>query len=91
MRKRYLLLAVIAAVATFAVVQDRITAAGARRYATQSREAAAAGQAPPATVDEIMEPAIADGVRRGAMWGGLVLALGIAATFSGRRGTSRPH
>ena len=72
-------LVVLAAVATFAVVQDRITADGARRYASQVREAAAAGQPPPATVDDSMQPAIAEGVRRGALWGGLVLVIGLTA------------
>ena len=83
-------LVVVAAVLTFAVVQDRVTAGGARRYVSQAREALAAGQRPAATVDEIMEPAIAAGVRRGALWGGLVLAIGLALAVRSGRGASGP-
>lgn len=87
MRRRHLLIvAALAAVVTFAIVQDRVTAAGARRYAAQARQAAAAGQPLDASVDEVMAPAIADSVRRGALWGGLVFMGGAALAFViGRR------
>jgi hypothetical protein len=65
----------LAALVVFAVVQDRITAAGARRYVAIQRDALA-GRAQPVTIDEIMRPAIQRSVRRGLMWGGLVLVAG---------------
>jgi len=79
------LIAVAAAVVVFAVVQDRVTAAGASRYVTRQR-AAMAGEAPPVTIDEVMTPAIERSVRQGLLWGGAVLTvgLGIAAAASGR-------
>jgi hypothetical protein len=73
-----LVITAMAAVVVFAGVQDRITAAGARRYAAIQREAIA-GRAQPVTVDDIMRPAIARSVRQGLAWGGLVLAAGAGA------------
>jgi hypothetical protein len=70
-----LVLTVLAALVVFAVVQDRITAAGARRYVAIQRDALA-GRAQPVTVDEIMRPAIERSVQQGLMWGGLVLVAG---------------
>lgn len=85
-RRQLLLVAALAALVTFAIVQDRGTAAGARRYAAQARQAAAAGQTLDASVDEVMAPAIADSVRRAAFWGGVVLVGGVALVFAiGRR------
>ena len=66
----------VAAVVVFAVVQDRITAAGARQYVTLQREAIA-GRGKPVTIDEVMGPAIERSVRRAALWGGLVLVTGL--------------
>jgi hypothetical protein len=71
------LASVVAAVAVFLVVQDRLTAAGARDYVTRQR-AAAAGRAAPVTIDEIMRPAVTRSVRLGLLWGGVVLAAGVA-------------
>jgi hypothetical protein len=75
----------LAAVVVFAVVQDRVTAAGARRYVALQR-AALAGQGPAVTVDEIMRPAIAQSVREGLLWSGVVLVsgAGIAAAVATR-------
>lgn len=75
----------LAAVVVFAVVQDRVTAAGARRYVALQR-AALAGRGPAVTVDEIMRPAITESVREGLWWGGAVLVggVGIAAAVRGR-------
>jgi hypothetical protein len=75
----------LAAVVVFAVVQDRVTAAGARRYVALQR-AALAGQGPAVTVDEIMRPAIAQSVREGLLWSGVVLigGAGIAAAVATR-------
>jgi hypothetical protein len=70
-----LVVTVLAALVVFAVVQDRITAAGARRYVAIQRDALA-GRAQPVTVDEIMRPAIERSVQQGLMWGGLVLVAG---------------
>lgn len=74
---------VAAAIAVFLVVQDRLTAAGARDYVTRQR-AAAAGQAAPVTIDEVMRPAVARSVRVGLLWGGVVLAAGLAAAAAVR-------
>jgi hypothetical protein len=77
-RPRAILIATaIAAVVVFAVVQDRVTAAGARRYVMLQR-AALAGRSQAVTVEEIMRPAIAQSVREGLLWGGAVLVAGVA-------------
>jgi hypothetical protein len=75
----------LAAIVVFAAVQDRVTAAGARRYVALQR-AALAGRGPAVTVDEIMRPAIAQSVREGLWWGGAVLVsgVGIAAAVAAR-------
>jgi hypothetical protein len=75
----------LAAVVVFAVVQDRVTAAGARQYVALQR-AALAGRGPAVTVDAIMRPAIAHSVREGLLWGGVVLVsgAGIAAAVARR-------
>jgi hypothetical protein len=67
----------LVALVVFAVVQDRITAAGARRYVAIQRDALA-GRAQPVTVDEIMRPAIERSVQQGLTWGGLVLVGGVS-------------
>lgn len=75
----------IAALAAFLVVQDRITAAGARRYVALQR-VAIAGQTPPVTIDEVMRPAVERSVRQGLVWGALVLAAGLGtAVIASRR------
>ena len=68
---------IAAAITVFLVVQDRITAGGARDYVARQR-AAALGQAPAVTIDEIMRPAVRRSVRVGLLWGGVVLAAGVA-------------
>jgi hypothetical protein len=75
-----------AALVVFAVVQDRVTAAGARRYVTQQREAIA-GRDKPVTIEEVMDPAIQRSVQRAAVWGGLVLVAGLALAASLRGNT----
>ena len=70
--------------AVFLTVQDRITAAGARDYVGRQR-AAAVGQAPAVTIEEIMRPAVKRSVRVGLLWGGVVLAAGLAVAFSAGR------
>ena len=66
------------AIAVFCVVQDRVTAAGARRYVALQRDALA-GHGRPVTVDEVMQPAIDRSVRLGLMSSGAVAGLGVAA------------
>jgi hypothetical protein len=96
-----LVITAIAAVVVFAIVQDRVTAVGARRYVTLQR-AALSGRGQLVTVDQIMRPAIARSVREGVMWGAVVLVAGVslAGVTSTRRrhgrreeaqGTSRQH
>jgi len=81
-----LVLTTLAAVVVFAVVQDRVTAAGARRYVMVQRDALA-GRGQLVTIDQIMKPAIARSVQRGLMWGGVVLVAGVslAGVVSTRR------
>ena len=81
----------LAAVVVFAVVQDRVTAAGARRYVALQR-AALARQGPAVSVDDIMRPAVAQSVRDGLLCAGVVLAGGIAvaAAVGARRVVSDP-
>ena len=74
---------VVVAIAVFMVVQDRLTAAGAREYVARQR-AAAAGQAAPVTIDEVVRPAVSRSVRVGLLWGGVVLAAGLAAAAAVR-------
>jgi len=85
-----LVITVIAAVVVFAIVQDRVTAAGARRYVTLQRDALSGG-GQLVTVDQIMRPAVARSVREGVMWGGVVLVTGLslAGVTSKRRRTDR--
>ena len=79
-----LLIAVAVAMMTFAVVQDRVTAAGARRYVALQRDAAA-GQRDPVTIDEVVKPAARQSVHQGLVWSGAVLAAGVAlAALAGR-------
>jgi hypothetical protein len=71
-----LALTALAALVVFAVVQDRVTAAGVRRYVAIQRDALA-GRRQPVTVDEIMRPAVQRSVQQGLTWSGLVLAGGV--------------
>ena len=71
------LASVAAALIVFAVVQDRGTAEGASAYVRLQR-AALSGNGSPVTIDEVMAPAVLDSVRRGGLWGGVVLAVGLA-------------
>ena len=94
LRPRTILVATaLAALAVFAVVQDRVTAAGARRYVALQRDALA-GHGPAVTVDEVMRPAIERSVRQGLLWGGVVLVGGVSvagavATLRQSSGSSR--
>jgi len=70
-----LVITAIVAFVVFAIVQDRVTAAGARRYVALQRDAIA-GRGQAVTVDEIMRPAVERSVQQGLMWGGAVLVAG---------------
>ena len=83
---RWWLAALAVAVALFCVVQDRVTAAGAGRYAALKR-AALAGSGPDVALDEVMAPAIRTSVVRGLVWAGAVLAAGLALGALQRRPT----
>jgi hypothetical protein len=78
----------IVALAAFCVVQDRVTAAGARRYAALQRNALA-GRGEAVTIDEIMRPAIAQSVRQGMYWGGGVMVAGLGVAGAVARRSSR--
>ena len=85
-RPRSVMLITIAmAVVVFLIVQDRVTAAGARRYVAQQRDARATSRVAP-TIDQVMAPAIHRSVQQGALWSGLVLVAGCscAAVLSRR-------
>jgi hypothetical protein len=87
--RRIVLASIVSAIAVFLVVQDRITAAGARDYVGRQR-AAAAGQAQAVTIDEVMRPAVARSVRAGALWSGVVLGAGLATAFAVNQWERRP-
>jgi hypothetical protein len=65
----------LVAFVVFAIVQDRVTAAGARRYVALQRDAIA-GRGRAVTIDEIMRPAVERSVQQGLMWGGAVFVAG---------------
>ena len=65
----------VAALAVFCIVQDRVTAAGARRYVALQKDALA-GRGPVVTIDEIMQPAIDRSVRNGLLAATGVIVLG---------------
>ena len=77
-------LAIVAALVVFSIVQDRVTAAGARQYVRLQREALA-GRGMPVTVDQVMRPAVERSVRQGLLWGGVVLAAGLGLAEARRR------
>jgi len=81
-----LIVSALAALVVFAAVQDRVTAAGARRYVALQRDAIA-GHGRAVTVDEVMRPAIERSVHQGLMWGGAVLVAGasVAGVVSRRQ------
>ena len=76
-RRTIRLFSLLVALAVFCGVQDRITAAGARRYVAVQRDALA-GRRPVVTIDAVMRPAIARGVSQGLIWGAVALATGLA-------------
>lgn len=88
MRVRAILgVTIVAALLVFAVVQDRVTAAGAREYAARQR-IALTGVAAPVTVEEVMGPAIRRSLRDALAWSGGVILIGVLVSRFGRRARS---
>jgi hypothetical protein len=69
-------LALLAAIVVFCVVQDRITAAAVGQYVALQR-AAISGAGPRVTIDEVMRPAVQRSLRDGAIWALATLAAGL--------------
>ncbi len=84
---RVVVFSFVAALVVFCVVQDRVTAAGAREY-VRLQGAALAGAGPPVTIDDVMKPAVRHSVREALRWSGLVLSAGLvgAGVIARRRG-----
>jgi len=78
-RRTIVITTCVLAVATFSVVQDRVTAAGARRYAAIARQAVASGNRPP-SIEEVMTPAIRASVGWGSAGAVAVLVVGLAVS-----------
>jgi hypothetical protein len=77
-----------ASLVVFCIVQDRVTAEGAREYVALQR-AALAGRGRLVTIDEVMQPAIDRSVRLALISSGSVAAVGLAAGLVMRRRTRR--
>ena len=75
MIRRILGLTAVAALVMFCVVQDRVTAAGASRYALEALAAIDHHQ-PVAPIDSVMRPAVRRSVKLGLASASLVLAAG---------------
>jgi hypothetical protein len=73
---RVVVFAFVAALVVFCIVQDRVTAAGAREYVRLQR-AAVSGTGHPVTVDEVMKPAVRRSVREGLLWSVVVMGGGL--------------
>ena len=76
MIRRIVVLTIVAAFVAFCVVQDRVTASGASRYALQALAAIDRHQPVP-PIDSVMRPAIRRSVKLGLASAGLVLGTGL--------------
>jgi hypothetical protein len=80
---------VVAGIAVFCVVQDRVTAAGVRRYVSVQRDAIVRGT-PAIAIDSVMQPAVRQSVVDGGLAGGFVILCGLSGaamvTLRNRRG-----
>jgi ABC-type Fe3+ transport system permease subunit len=76
--------AFLAALVSFCVVQDRVTASGAQRYAALQR-LAIAGAGPAVTIDEVMRPAVRRSLRDGLLAAGGAAGVGLAGAAAVRR------
>lgn len=81
---RVVLAALLPAVVVFAIVQDRVTAAGAYQFVTQQRESLASG-GPGIPIEQVMAPAIRRSVAQGILWGAVAGSGGLAAALVLRR------
>jgi hypothetical protein len=75
---RVVVFSFVAAVVVFCIVQDRLTAQGAREY-VQLQRAASAGAGPAVTVDQVMKPAVRRSVLQAFRWSGVVMSAGLVA------------
>lgn len=82
--RRVIWLALAAALAVFCIVQDRVTAEGARRYVALQNEALG-GRGRLVTIDEVMRPAVDRSVRLASLYSGAAAALVLAAGIVIRR------
>lgn len=73
---RVVVFSFVAAVVVFCVVQDRVTAAGARDY-VRLQSAAISGTGPSVTIDDVMKPAVRRSVHEALGWSGLVMCVGL--------------
>jgi hypothetical protein len=87
--RRVLAITLAAALAAFCIVQDRVTAAGARRYVALQKDALA-GRGPMVTIDEIMRPAIDRSVRDGLLVASGVIAVGGVIAWRRRPSVGSP-
>jgi hypothetical protein len=74
----------IAALVVFCVVQDRVTAAGASRYARAALGAIDRHE-PVAPIDSVMRPAVRQSVISGLASAGVVLIVGLGAATAASR------
>ena len=77
--RRAAVFTLVAALAAFCIVQDRVTAAGARLYVERQRTALAGGGMAP-DIDEVMVPAVRRSVQQGLLWSGVVIVVGATGT-----------
>jgi hypothetical protein len=83
--RRILIATVLLALAVFCIIQDRVTAAGARRYVALQRDAMA-GRGRPVTIEEVLQPAISRSVTYGLLGSATVLVVGAIAAWRTPRG-----
>ena len=85
---RVVVFSFVAAVVVFCVVQDRLTAQGAREY-VRRQHAASAGTGPAVTIDQVMKPAVRRSVHDGLQWSVVVMAVGLTGAAAVARRSRR--
>jgi hypothetical protein len=81
---RAVLFSFLAGLVVFCVVQDRVTAAGARRYVALQRAASASAERAPG-IEAVMRPVIRRSAEQGLLWGGVAMMAGLATAVVWRR------